>query len=68
MELDIKRREYDEAMSLNSKITSISKEKPEEISDSASNFKGLPKPEIEKVQGKVKQTSVGKDGAELKAN
>jgi len=44
MELDIKRREYNEAMSLNSKITSISKEKPEEISDSASNFKGLSKP------------------------
>jgi len=44
MELDIKRREYNEAMSLNSKITSISKEKPEEISDSVSNFKGLPKP------------------------
>jgi len=39
MELDIKRREYDEAMSLNSKITSISKEKPEEIPVSASNFK-----------------------------
>ncbi|KAK1432029.1 hypothetical protein QVD17_08910 [Tagetes erecta] len=65
MELDIKRREYDEAMSLNSKITSISKEKPEEISVSASNFKGLPKPEIEKVQREIKQTSVGKDGAEL---
>ncbi|KAK1406656.1 hypothetical protein QVD17_42154 [Tagetes erecta] len=41
MELDIKRREYDEAMSLNSKITSISKEKPEEISVSTSNFKEL---------------------------
>jgi len=65
MKSDIKRREYDEAMSLNSKITSISKEKPKEISVSAYNFKGLPKPEIKKVQGEVKQTSVGKDGAEL---
>jgi len=56
MELDIKRCQYDEPMSLNSKITSISKEKPEEISVSASNFKSLPKPEIEKVQREIKQS------------